>query len=71
MIDPSSVRAFVTNGRQGVNYHRGTWHHPLIAVGDFSEFLVVDRAGESCNLHEQLLESVKLFLEAPFHSLPR
>src|SRR5438034_2595040 len=24
------LRAFVTHGRQGVNYGRGTWHHALI-----------------------------------------
>ncbi|MHA6646170.1 ureidoglycolate lyase [Mesorhizobium sp. A623] len=40
----SGLHAFVTNGRQGVNYHRGTWHHPLIAL-DPGDFLVVDRAG--------------------------
>jgi ureidoglycolate lyase len=44
-IDPSSVRAFVTNGGQGINYRRGTWHHPLIALQDASEFLVIDRLG--------------------------
>jgi ureidoglycolate lyase len=40
----SDLHAFVTNGRQGVNYRRGTWHHPLIAL-DPGDFLVVDRAG--------------------------
>jgi ureidoglycolate lyase len=50
--DASAVRAFVTNGRQGINYHRGTWHHPLIAVRDPSEFLVVDREGDGRNCDE-------------------
>ncbi|MEO5758372.1 MAG: ureidoglycolate lyase [Mesorhizobium sp.] len=40
----ADLRAFVSNGRQGVNYHRGTWHYPLITV-DAGTFLVVDRAG--------------------------
>ena len=26
------VRAFLTNGRQGVNYHRGVWHHPVLTI---------------------------------------
>ncbi len=53
--DPSgSVRAFVTDGRQGVNFHRGVWHHGLIALGTESEFLVIDRGGpdENCDVLE-------------------
>lgn len=41
--DPATLRAFVTNGRQGVNYAPGTWHHPAIALDDVTEFLVVGR----------------------------
>jgi ureidoglycolate lyase len=54
-INPDSLRAFVTNGRQGINYHRGTWHHPLIALDAPSEFLIVDRAGQG-NCDESTLE---------------
>lgn len=39
-----SIRAFRTDGTQGVNYARGTWHHPLIALGA-GQFLVIDRTG--------------------------
>ncbi len=38
------LRAFISNGLQGVNYRRGTWHYPLIAI-DPGDFLVVDRSG--------------------------
>lgn len=44
-----TVRAFVTNGRQGVNYRRGVWHHSLIVVGQPSRFAVVDRGGPGPN----------------------
>jgi ureidoglycolate lyase len=44
------LRVYVSSGRQGVNYRRNTWHHPLIALDQTSRFLVVDRggAGENC-----------------------
>ena len=60
-IDPSELRAFVTNGKQGINYHRGTWHMPLIAFDAGQEFLVIDRGGSepNCEQHE-LDETVML-----------
>ncbi|UYG07017.1 ureidoglycolate lyase [Halomonas sp. M4R1S46] len=51
-IDPSEVRAFVTDGRQGVNYRAGTWHAIQSVLGREGEFLVVDRGGEGNNCDE-------------------
>ena len=62
---PTDVRAFVTSGRQGVNYHRGTWHHPVIALREASEFLVLDRAGPGENCDECVFERDQLVLRAP------
>lgn len=64
-IHSAAVRAFVTNGRQGINYRRGTWHHPLIAFGSVSEFLVVDRAGEGRNCDEFKFDAGALVLHPP------
>jgi len=49
---PGEARAFLSNGRQGVNYGRGVWHHPLLSLGRQSDFAVVDRAGpgENCDV---------------------
>ncbi|MDN7671837.1 ureidoglycolate lyase [Burkholderia oklahomensis] len=54
-LDPSRIRAFVTRGWQGVNYAKGVWHHPLIALRGVSDFIVVDRGGDGLNLNEQRL----------------
>ena len=64
-VDRTSVRAFVTNGVQGVNYRRGTWHHPVIALANPSDFLVVDRVGPGANCDEFFFDGEKLLLELP------
>ncbi|MFT3811886.1 MAG: ureidoglycolate lyase [Acidovorax sp.] len=48
-VEPGDLRAFITNGRQGVNYRSGVWHHSLIALGGPARFLVVDRGGPGDN----------------------
>lgn len=57
-----SYRAFYASGRQGVNYARNVWHHPLLVLDDGARFLVVDRAG-SGNLEEVWLDE-ELLLDA-------
>jgi ureidoglycolate lyase len=64
-VEPATVVAFVTNGRQGVNYARGTWHHPVIALREASEFLVVDREGPGANCDEWSFEAESLVLQRP------
>ena len=49
---PSDLHAFIAGAGQGVNYHRGVWHHPLIALEAVSDFVVVDRGGEGKNCDE-------------------
>jgi ureidoglycolate lyase len=58
------LRAFVTNGRQGLNYGRGTWHMPLVAFEAGQEFLIVDRAGEKGNCEEHEFDEVVMLEDA-------
>lgn len=55
-VDIDDLQAFVTNGRQGINYHRGTWHMPLISAEEGQRFLIVDRAPGDDNCEVVMLE---------------
>jgi len=52
----ATYRAFEASGRQGVNYARNVWHHPLLVLTDEERFLVLDRKGEGNNLEEVWLD---------------
>jgi ureidoglycolate lyase len=45
-------RAFLTNGAQGINLYRGTWHGVLTPLREPGLFAVVDRIGTTPNLEE-------------------
>ncbi len=47
--DLSQVRAFQTDGSQGINYHVGTWHHVLLTPFAAMNFICVDREGGGNN----------------------
>lgn len=48
-FDISKLAVFIANANQGVNYHKGTWHHFCLALHEESDFLVVDRGGNGDN----------------------
>lgn len=43
--DPERVEAFLVEGRLPYAYHKGTWHTPPFATGEWYSYLVVDRSG--------------------------
>ena len=45
-------QAFLTNGAQGINLHRGIWHGVLAPLHAPGLFAVVDRIGTTPNLEE-------------------
>lgn len=55
---PGRIHAFRAAGNQGVSYRRNTWHHALLASGQTSRFLVVDRGGPGENCEEARIEPV-------------
>jgi ureidoglycolate lyase len=57
----AQIRAFVTDGRQGVNYAPGAWHLPLASF-DRATYVVVDRGGPGVNLREHDLSSERLVI---------
>lgn len=64
--DLNGLRGFVTNGRQGINYHLGTWHHVLLTPYAATRFICVDRAGPGDNCIDFFIpESEQLLLELP------
>lgn len=52
-VRSGDIRAFVTSGTQGVNFHAGVWHHPMLALDREADFLVVDREGAGNNCDER------------------
>jgi len=54
-LDTSQLRAFISNGKQGINYLRGTWHVPLMCQESGQQFIIVDRSGSADNCEEMHL----------------
>lgn len=50
--EPAACRAFLVRGDQGLQFSRGVWHHPLLALAPVHDFLVVDREGPGANLED-------------------
>jgi len=61
-LDFKLIQGFFTNGEQGVNIHKGTWHHYQLSLDEISDYLVIDRSGPGNNRVEQHLEKA-LFIE--------
>lgn len=52
----AALRAFLCRGNQGINYHRGTWHHPMIALDADCCFFEVQWQGPGVNCDEVALD---------------
>lgn len=64
-FDIAQIKVFLAEGNQGVHFNRGTWHHFCLALGNASQFLVIDRDApeEDCevvNLDEEAMFQIAL-----------
>jgi ureidoglycolate lyase len=63
--DPTTLRAFLATGRQGITYHPGVWHHPLLAMDhetDFACLVSEDGGAEDCAVRD-LAEGERWWIE--------
>lgn len=64
--DLALLRAFVTNGRQGINYRPGTWHHVLLTPFAAMRFVCIDRDSPQDNCVDfYIAEDRQPLLELP------
>ena len=54
---PGTPRAFLSDGAQGINLHRGTWHGVLTPLAEPGRFAVIDRIGPGANLQEHWFDA--------------
>ncbi|MCX5564108.1 ureidoglycolate lyase [Alcaligenes phenolicus] len=59
----SDLRLFLARGDQGVNYATGVWHHPLMALNQVADFIVIDRKGPGDNCDVIQLEEKAIIAE--------
>jgi len=57
--DLQTLAVFKTDGSQGVQYKKGIWHFPLIALNSGEQFIVIDRndRGSEANKIEECIET--------------
>ena len=53
--EPLLPKVFFTNGHQGINIKRNTWHGVLTPLFNECNFVVIDRIGTTSNLEEFIL----------------
>lgn len=59
-VDLNKVTAFVSNGKQGINYNKNVWHMPTICLDKNQRFIIVDRGGEGDNCDLVTFEDTKI-----------
>ncbi len=69
-ISADQIEAFYSNGQQGINFHAGVWHLPIIALEDEQEFMLIDRGGPNRNCDEFHFEDTQEIVLLPVSNKP-
>ncbi|MCG8511079.1 MAG: ureidoglycolate lyase [Rhodospirillales bacterium] len=66
VVEVTDVEVFLARAGQGINFHRGVWHHPVIVI-EPARFLVIDRGGdeENCDIWHFPSDGPEMVLERP------
>lgn len=59
----NTLKAFITDGNQGVHYKRGIWHFPLISLEENEQFIVIDRTN-SVNTMNKIEECIEYYFDS-------
>lgn len=61
-IDPADIRAFISNGQQGINYHPNVWHMPMAPLKDNIKMIMIDSGNQEGNYEEFRFTDYKITL---------
>ncbi|MBX2847111.1 MAG: ureidoglycolate lyase [Acidiferrobacterales bacterium] len=64
-IDRAAIRLFIASCNQGINYHRGTWHMPMLGIAKGDRFLMVERNAMHLNCDVLKFKTYHLKLSLP------
>lgn len=61
----NSIKLFCARADQGINYHRGIWHMPMLGIAKGDQFLMIERNDmhDNCEVYE--FDQVQLKIELP------
>ncbi len=60
-----SCQAFLVSGHQAIQFHKNTWHFPLLIMAESQDFWVIDRSGPGNNLDEYMFKGDAAILTLP------
>ncbi len=62
-VSVAEIKAFISNGKQGINYKRGIWHMPLITLSSEQQLVIVDRGGSGNNCEEYYFDDHEIIIQ--------